>query len=101
MDYRIEQVIILMKTQLKTETRVDCLARHLGMSTSHLQHLFKNETGTTLLRYRQIIRIERARRLLEETNLSVKQIVAEVGASDISHFVREFKKSSRSLTKTL
>jgi hypothetical protein len=32
MDYRIAQVI-LMKTSLKTGTRIDGLARHLGVST--------------------------------------------------------------------
>ena len=92
-DHRVEQAIVLMETNLKSGTRVDCLARQLGVSTSHLQHLFKHETGTTLVRYQQTIRIERARRLLEETNLSVKQIVSEVGASDMSHFVREFRRS--------
>ena len=93
MDHRVEQAIMLMETYLKGGIRVDCVAQQLGVSTSHLQHLFKNETGTTLLRYQQRIRIERARRLLEETNLSVKQIVSEVGASDMSHFLRDFSKA--------
>ena len=92
MDYRIEQAIILMETNLKSGVHVDWLAHQLGVSTSHLQHLFKNETGTTLVRYQQGIRIERARRLLEGTHLSVKQIVSEVGGGDISHFVRDFRK---------
>jgi len=92
-DYRVEQAIILVETNLKSGLRVDWLARQLGVSTSHLQHLFKNETGTTLLRYQQRIRIERARKLLEETNLSVKEIVSEVGGRDMSHFVRDFRKA--------
>ena len=93
MDYRVEQAIILVETNLKSGIRVDWLARQLGVSTSYLQHLFKNETRTTLLRYQQRIRIERARRLLEETNLSVKEIVSEVGGRDMSHFVRDFRKA--------
>ena len=84
MDYRVEQAIVLMKTNLKSGIRVDWLARQLGVSTSHLQHLFKNQTGTILLRYQQRIRIDQARMLLEQTNLSIKQIVSEVGGSDLS-----------------
>lgn len=93
MDYRIEEAMVLIETNLKNGIRVDLLARRLGVSISHLQHLFKNETGSTLLRYQQAVRIERARKLLEGTHLSVKQIVSEVGAGDISHFTRHFKRA--------
>jgi AraC-like DNA-binding protein len=93
MDHRVEQAIILVETNLKSGIRVHRLARQLGVSISHLQHLFKNDTGTTLVRYQQGIRIERACRLLERTHLSVKQIVSEVGGGDISHFVRDFRKA--------
>jgi two-component system, response regulator YesN len=92
MDHRVEQAIVLVEANLKNGIRVDSLARQLGVSTSYLQHLFKSETGTNLLRYQQGIRIERARRLLEGTHLSIKQIVSEVGGGDISHFVRDFTK---------
>jgi AraC-like DNA-binding protein len=92
MDYRIEQAINLVETNLKNGVRIDWLAHQLGVSTSYLQHLFKTETGTTLLKYQQGVRIERACRLLEGTHLSIKQIVSEVGGGDISHFVRDFRK---------
>jgi len=92
MDYRIEQAINLVETNLKNGVRIDRLAHQLGVSTSYLQHLFKTETGTTLIKYQQGVRIERACRLLEGTHLSIKQIVSEVGGRDISHFVRDFRK---------
>jgi transcriptional regulator GlxA family with amidase domain len=38
-------------------------------------------------------RLDRARALLETTFLSVKQIADTVGAGDVSHFVRDFKKT--------
>jgi AraC family transcriptional regulator of arabinose operon len=92
MDYRIERAITLVEKNLKGGVRIDWLAHQLGVSTSYLQHLFKNETGTTLLKYQQGVRIERACRLLEGTDLSIKQIVSAVGGGDISHFVRDFRK---------
>ena len=92
MDHRVKEAIELLETDLKAKRRADHVARQLGLSVSRLQHLFKLETGTTLIRYQQGVRIERACRLLEETHLSVKQIVSEVGAGDTSHFIRDFRK---------
>ena len=93
MDPRVKEVIELMETNLKAKLRVDHIAQELGLSTSRLQHLFKHDTGTTLSRYLQEARIERARKLLEETHLSIKEIVSEVGAGDTSHFVKAFRKA--------
>jgi transcriptional regulator GlxA family with amidase domain len=93
MDPRVKEAIELMETNWKTKLRADHVAHELGLSVSRLQHLFKHDTGTTLIRYLQEVRIERARKLLEETHLSVKQIVSEVGAGDTSHFTRDFRKA--------
>ena len=93
MDPRVKEAIELMETDLKAKLRADHVAQELGLSVSRLQHLFKHHTGTTLNKYLQEVRIERARKLLEETHLSVKQIVSEVGAGDTSHFVRAFRKA--------
>lgn len=93
MDPRVKEVIELMETNLKTKLRVDHVAQELGLSVSRLQHLFKHDTGTTLSSYLQQARIDRARKLLEETHLSIKQIVSEVGAGDTSHFIRAFRKA--------
>lgn len=93
MDPRVKEAIELMETNSKAKLRVDHVAQVLGLSGSRLQHLFKHDTGTTLISYLQEFRIERARKLLEETHLSVKQIVSEVGAADTSHFSRAFRKA--------
>ena len=93
MDPRVKRAIELMETNLKAKLRADHVAQELGLSVSRLQHLFKHDTGTTLIRYLQKVRIERARKLLEETHLSVKQIISEVGAGDASHFIRAFRKA--------
>jgi len=38
-------------------------------------------------------RLEKARELLENTNMKVKDIACEVGMTDVTHFSREFKKA--------
>jgi hypothetical protein len=43
------------------------------------------------IRYLRLLRMERAKDLLESSFLSVKEIAFQVGLNDESHFVRDFK----------
>jgi hypothetical protein len=43
------------------------------------------------IRYLRLLRMERAKELLESSFLSVKEIAYQVGLNDESHFVRDFK----------
>ena len=43
------------------------------------------------IRYLRLLRMERAKELLESSFLSVKEIAHQVGLNDESHFVRDFK----------
>ena len=43
------------------------------------------------IRYLRLLRMERAKDLLESSFLSVKEIAFQVGVNDESHFVRDFK----------
>ena len=93
MDPRIERVVYLIENNLASQLHIIAIARSVGLSLSRLQHLFKEETGTTIRKYQQELRLKRARELLVTTHMSIKEIVVAVGAADKSHFVREFTKS--------
>ncbi len=92
MDHRIRKVLAAVETDLAAERDVGAVARSVNLSASRLQHLFKSETGMSLSEYRLRLRMERARGLLETTHLSVKQVACDVGAPDLSHFIKNFKK---------
>jgi AraC family transcriptional regulator, arabinose operon regulatory protein len=68
------------------------LARSLNLSPSRFAHLFRKEIGVAPMRYLHTQRMLRARLLLEQTFLSVKQVMVEVGCSDPSHFARDFQR---------
>ncbi|MBD3633646.1 MAG: helix-turn-helix domain-containing protein [Methylophaga sp.] len=53
---------------------------------------FKKATGTTLIEYLQNIRIEAAKRQLEQTQLPVDEISFDIGYEDASFFRRLFKR---------
>jgi AraC family transcriptional regulator, arabinose operon regulatory protein len=91
MDLRVQRVITLMEHGLDRHLSAADLAKAVNLSPWRLCHIFKTETHVSPLQYLRSLRMERARILLETSFLSVKQIMTEVGLSDESHFVRDFK----------
>jgi AraC-like DNA-binding protein len=67
------------------------LAAGSGLSPSHFVRLFSSTYGESPLALRSRLRMEEARRLLEETDLPVGEVAAEVGCGSLSTFCREFK----------
>lgn len=63
-----------------------------GFSVSYFSALFKKETGEGFAKYLTRVRMERAKELLQETNLSVAEICTRVGYGDLKHFNQTFKK---------
>jgi AraC family transcriptional regulator of arabinose operon len=92
MDHRIRKVLSVMETDLRAEQSVQKMARAVNLSVSRFQHLFKSETGTCVSEHLLRLRMQRACQLLETTDLSVKQIALGVGARDLSHFIKKFRK---------
>lgn len=68
------------------------LARTVNLSPSRFAHVFSDETGLTPAQYLHALRMERARILLQRTFLTVKEVMAQVGLSDASHFSRDFRR---------
>ena len=70
---------------------IDVLAKRLGYSKYYLSALFKKETGCSVGDYIKIARIERAKVLLNNTDLNVENIWEEVGFSSRSVFGKAFR----------
>lgn len=68
------------------------LARYAGVSERHLNRCFLEETGTTPLTYLNRYRIQQAKQLLAEGQLSVTEVMGEVGFSESSYFTRLFRR---------
>ena len=69
----------------------DEVATIVHLSRSHFRYLFKEVTGVPFKRYLMEVRLCAARKLLEETQLSVKEICREVGCTDPSSFYRAYR----------
>ncbi|MDF7825717.1 helix-turn-helix domain-containing protein [Pontiellaceae bacterium B12227] len=68
------------------------IAEAAGLSTFRIAHLLKEATGKTALQNIHYLRIQEARRLLEQSDLSCTDIAYETGFGDQSYFIKQFKK---------
>jgi AraC-like DNA-binding protein len=69
------------------------IASHFGMSPSYITRFIKDQTGLSLIRYLDQLRLEKTKELLRTTSVSVSEIAESVGYVDISNFIRKFKKA--------
>lgn len=92
MDPRIAWAARRLEEDIKEPVTVAALAQSLNLSPSRFAHLFTKEMGVSPIRYLHTQRMVRARLLLEQTFLTVKEVMVEVGCSDPSHFARDFQK---------
>lgn len=75
------------------------LATLLGMSQRNFNRRFRDATNLSPLKYLQSQRLDQARDLLQNTNLSISEIAYRVGYSDVSYFTKLFRNFSSSTPK--
>ena len=68
------------------------IARSLGVSESHLSHVFKKETSYTIVNYLTQYRIHTAMKLLADCRYKVYEVAEMVGYRDVAYFGSTFKK---------
>lgn len=69
------------------------LADHLHVSESHLSRLFKQLKGQSPMNYLTGVRMQKAKTMLNEKDLPVKEVAAEVGYQDPFYFSKLYKKN--------
>jgi AraC-like DNA-binding protein len=70
------------------------LAKESGMALSTFRRRFRQAAGTPLHTYALQCRTAAARKLLGETDLSIKQIAEQLGYNDVYFFSRQFRKQT-------
>src|SRR5439155_12850037 len=90
--YKLRRTLAYIQAHLEQKICLETLAAVAQMSPTHFAHLFKHATGLAPYQYVSLCRIEHAKRLLSETDLSLMDIVHQVGCADHSHFTALFRK---------
>ena len=92
MDARSKKLMTHIAECLNQDLSNATLANFMHMSVRSFLRHFKELTGQTPASYITNMRMELAKKLLEESNLSVTEIMDLVGISSVSSFSKIFKK---------
>ena len=91
-DSRIEDACQFISEHLDQDLGLEEIARHVCLSPSRLTHLFREQMGVNLLRWREDQRIIRAKHMLQISRTPVARIARLVGYDDQLYFSRVFRK---------
>lgn len=80
-----------MQKNLSENITLEVLGRLTGYSQLHLLRLFKQDLGQTPHQFLTVIRLEHAKKLLTDTDMSLDQISAACGFRSAPHFKSLFK----------
>ena len=93
-DNAVKKAQSLMENNYNKNLNIDFIARESGLSLRHFRRRFKKATGASPNEYFQKLKIEKAKKILEETEEPVSQITLQVGYEETSSFYRMFKKNT-------
>ena len=89
---RAEKIAAQLRSSPGRELSNRLLAERYGISQYHLIRTFKEETGCAPQKYRNLMRVERAKQLLTDTELNINEISDMLGFADSLYFSRLFKR---------
>lgn len=91
-DHAIKRMIAYMNKNYEQDLKLKELAKMFNYNSAYLGKVFRKEVGEGFNDVLNRIRIENAKRLLNETDLKVYQVSKAVGYQDIDYFYSTFKK---------
>jgi transcriptional regulator GlxA family with amidase domain len=91
-DEDIVEIQVWLQDHYHQDITIKSLAEQFKISVRTLNRRFKSATGVTPLNYLQQLRIDAAKDLLKNSNLSIYEVACQVGYHDLSHFNRLFKR---------
>ena len=94
--HKLRKAIALIDRHLAEEEEgrvgLRAIAKEIGMSYFHFSRVFKQSMRMTPTSYIAERRIERAKKLMEETDLPISEIALRSGFSSQSHFTTSFRR---------
>ena len=88
---KLSQVIQMMEANIEEPISPSILARDVGMSTRQLERLFRRYLNRSPKRYYMELRLQKARNLLMQTDMSVINVALACGFASPSHFSKCYR----------
>ncbi len=87
----LDQCIAVMQDNLEEPLSLEELAETIGLSARHLQRVMLRNTGFAPMQVYRLLRLNRARELLQATSMPVAQVSTACGFQSQSNFARAYR----------
>jgi len=88
---KIQKSIVYIQENYNKDLNMAVVSNYISMNYSLFSYVFKQYTGMNFVGYLKTIRINEAKRLLEETDMKIIEISFLVGYENEKHFMKTFK----------
>lgn len=88
---KLSRVIQMMEANIEEPISPSILAKDVGMSTRQLERLFRRYLSRSPKRYYMELRLQRARNLLMQTDMTVINVALACGFASPSHFSKCYR----------
>lgn len=90
---KIQQAVLYIRENYDKDLNMAVVSNHISMNYSLFSYAFKQYTGTNFVNFLKDIRMEKAKELLEKTDLRIVEISQKIGYENEKHFMKIFKVS--------
>ena len=92
--HAIQKCCDYIELSLDRKIRVSDLAALVGYTEYYLTEKFKKETGVPVSQYIRFAKVERAKVLLESTDMSVREIAERLAFNTVNYFIQSFRETA-------
>lgn len=87
-----EMMCLFVQDQFQTPLTRELVAERFGVAPTHVSRLFRREGLMRFNDYVNLVRVNRAKFMLRNYHMTLKEVAAGCGYSDVAYFCRAFKK---------
>ncbi len=88
----IDKLLSFINDNYKSDISLNDVAEYVGLSPSYVSTIFKEAINMSFVNYLNKMRIDSAKQLILDTQLSINEIGFKVGFNNVQNFYRTFKK---------
>lgn len=89
----VRRIMEYVEDHYREKISLEQIAEEIHMNRTYISVMFKKETGGKFSDYLQKTRLDHARKLLEQTKMSIQEIAEQTGFFDAAHLGRVFKEN--------
>lgn len=91
-NFNVNKAIKYIEENYKKQFTLDQLCESININKSYFCTIFKEHTGKTFSHYLSHYRIDKAKKLLKDTELSITEVAFTVGYNSVNYFNNNFKR---------